>query len=58
MSEKTSTIAPNGTTWVCTACGRHGKYREKLGDTSCYTWATLCYEEKSPEGRWLAVNPS
>jgi hypothetical protein len=36
--------APEGTTWLCGACGREGKNRDELGDTSCRTWAVLVYE--------------
>jgi len=36
--------AREGTTWLCGACGREGKDRDKLGDTSCRTWAVLVYE--------------
>lgn len=39
-----SNVAPEGSIWVCRACGRHGRDRYKLGDSSCVTWAILCAE--------------
>lgn len=37
-------IAPEGTVWLCGACGRQGRDRHALGDTSCVTWAVLVQE--------------
>lgn len=36
--------APKGQEWVCQACGRRGEDKTRLGDTSCFTWAVLCYK--------------
>lgn len=33
--------APEGFEWVCTACGRHGTNRARLGDSSCFTNSVL-----------------
>ncbi len=38
------TIAREGTIWLCGACGRSGKDRDAIGDTSCRTWAVLVHE--------------
>ena len=35
-------IAPEGTEWVCGACGRHGSDRTRIGDESCFLNAVLC----------------
>jgi hypothetical protein len=40
--------APAGAVWVCGACGRNGKRRDKIGDESCYLNATLCVDDKPP----------
>jgi hypothetical protein len=48
-------LAPPGTVWVCTACGRHGKDRFGLTDSACWGKAVLCYEDKTPSGAWRAV---
>ncbi len=37
--------APDGTIYMCGACGRTGKIRGALGDTSCVTWAVLVHED-------------
>lgn len=34
--------APEGATFVCGACGKHGKQRDEIGDESCFMWAVLC----------------
>jgi len=52
-------IAPDGQIWVCGACGKTSKYRyadERGGmwDSSCMTWAVLCFEDKV-DGKWQAV---
>lgn len=47
-------IAPDGQIWVCGACGRTGKDRYSMGDTSCITWAVLCFDNGSSNG-WEAV---
>lgn len=36
--------APAGAIWLCPACGRTGKVRTRMGDTSCTTWAQLVDE--------------
>lgn len=36
--------APPGAVWVCGACGKHGKQRDRIGDESCFLWAILCSE--------------
>jgi hypothetical protein len=41
-------FAPAGTIWVCPACGRTGKDRYEMDDTSCTTWAVLCFEDRKP----------
>lgn len=33
--------APHGAEWMCMACGRHGKERDRVGDESCYLNAVL-----------------
>jgi hypothetical protein len=43
-------LAPEGTTWVCGACGKCARHRIDGGlsdgwDSSCTTWAVLCYDE-------------
>jgi rubredoxin len=47
--------APAGTIFVCPACGRTGKDRYEMGDTSCTTWAVLCFENREPGKPWQAV---
>lgn len=44
-----------GTIWVCPACGRTSKNKNKLGDTSCVTWAVLCFEKADPAAPWQAA---
>ena len=46
--------APAGQVWVCGACGREGKNRARLKDSSCFSNSTLCYAEKV-DGVWKAV---
>lgn len=29
--------------WVCPLCGRYGTVRHEMGDSSCSTWAVLCW---------------
>lgn len=36
--------AGKGEIWVCAACGRTGKRRDQMGDTSCFLHAVLCEE--------------
>ena len=38
------TLAREGTIWMCGACGKTGKDRDAMGDTSCRTWAVLVEE--------------
>lgn len=47
--------APKGKIWVCPGCGRKGKDRFELGDTSCVTWAILCFEKRGKDGKYRAV---
>lgn len=44
-----SDLAEPGTVWVCGACGKRARHRVEGGidagwDTSCFTWAVLCWE--------------
>lgn len=56
-------FAPDGTTWVCGACGKTSKDRYGDGksswDESCMLNAVLCHAEKKPDEnglfRWTAV---
>ncbi len=44
--------------WVCPACGREGPSREKVGDESCYIWATEVDPasiERADDGRILSA---
>jgi hypothetical protein len=34
--------APDGATFVCGACGKHGQQRDRIGDESCFLNAILC----------------
>lgn len=46
--------APEGTTWVCGACGKSTKDLASFGDESCRTWAVLCDDstvERDQTGR-------
>lgn len=58
-----SWAAPEGTVWVCGACGKYGKDRLGVGDESCAMWGTLCYEDSlifGPDGKVIgakAVKP-
>jgi hypothetical protein len=45
MSED-NRFAPEGTIWVCGACGQHGKDRYEIGDESCLLNAVLCVDDK------------
>lgn len=53
--------APAGQVFVCWACGKFSKTRAPSKasspgwDGSCMSNAVLCFEEKSPDGHWLAV---
>jgi hypothetical protein len=47
--------APEGQVFVCGACGRVAKTRYGMKDDSCILWATLCHEEKNPDGTYRAV---
>jgi hypothetical protein len=38
------TLAREGTIWMCGACGKTGKDRDKVGDESCRTWSVLVHE--------------
>lgn len=57
--------APEGTVWVCLACGKRARNRvsggiDRFWDESCYMHAELVYEwavEVIPGGRVCAVNP-
>jgi hypothetical protein len=42
-------IAPEGQTWLCQVCNRHGKDKTMLGDSSCFTWAILVFENSIME---------
>jgi len=56
MSNEGTEHAPEGTVWVCGACGKRATTRngwdaenrstaiDRGWDTSCATWAVLCYE--------------
>lgn len=55
MSE--NRYAVDGCIWVCGACGRTGTDRYEMGDTSCMTWAVLCFEEQV-DGQWIAATPA
>jgi hypothetical protein len=61
---KESNEAPEGTVWVCSACGKASKYRDRGTpdhkflsrgwDVSCYMHAVLCSEDSveiGPTGR-------
>lgn len=53
--------APNGAIWVCRACGRNGKRRDKIGDESCFLRAVLCVDNKPDnvltyQWKWQAWN--
>lgn len=51
---------PKDQRWVCPACGKYtlpGQPRSKLGDTSCVTWAVLCWADRTVEGWWEPVFP-
>lgn len=48
-------ISPPGMIWVCSACGRTGRDRYLMGDSSCMTWAVLCRAGGPP---WKAVEPA
>lgn len=45
-------LAPEGQTWVCSACGRYNRNRADVGDESCFLNAVLCY---SPTQQWRIV---
>ena len=48
-------IAPDGQEFVCGACGRHGKLRDRIGDESCFLNAVLCYTSSLVEVNGLIV---
>lgn len=53
-----NTPAAPGTIWVCSACGRHGPVKGRLGDTSCVMHAVLCDTDSlrfDAEGRLTAA---
>lgn len=52
MSQPRPRYALEETIWVCAVCGRSGKDRYNLGDSSCATWAVLCREGGPP---WTAT---
>lgn len=35
-------FAPEGSIWVCAACGKYGSDRAWIGDESCFMNAVLC----------------
>lgn len=58
--------APEGTTFVCGACGKRSRTRYGFDDTgarcadagwdaSCMLHAVLCYDRKGDGGAWVAV---
>lgn len=47
--------APPGQIYVCAACGKTAIRRYALRDSSCWTWAVLCYLQKNADGKWVAV---
>lgn len=49
------TPAPAEQVYVCGACGRQARTVNGLKDTSCRTWATLCFKQKTKDGAWRAV---
>ncbi len=54
MNDNPDWAAPAGQTWVCAACGKNGKLRDRIGDESCFLNAVLCWAEKK-DGHWVAV---
>lgn len=60
-------LAPEGQVWVCAICGRRAKSRWGFDaknnstvldygyDSSCMSHSVLCFEERGPDGAWLAV---
>lgn len=38
--------APDGSVWVCTACGKYGPKRHRIGDESCFVNAELILLDK------------
>lgn len=38
---RTEWTAPEGACWICGACGRYGKQRDRIGDASCFLNAVL-----------------
>lgn len=47
-------VAPDGQTWVCAACGKNGRDRMGIGDSSCFLNAVLCYVDRA-DGVWRAA---
>lgn len=46
--------APEGTIWICPACGKSARDRYGAWDVSCAMWAVLCVEssvERDTTGR-------
>lgn len=40
-------IAPDGALWVCIACGKHARERDKVGDESCFMNAVLMKDDRT-----------
>jgi len=41
--------APEGCVYVCGACGKTAPSRYAFRDSSCWTWATLCYVQSDAD---------
>jgi hypothetical protein len=52
--------AGEGQEWVCGACGRHGKQRDRIGDEACFINAVLCVPAPINEDgvEWMALRAS
>ncbi len=49
-------VAPPGTIWVCSACGKTAFHKRDYDDVSCMTHSVLCYLIKTSD-TWTAVQP-
>lgn len=62
LTKYSNRLAPEGQVYVCGACGKQSQ--DKWGykaisygwDENCMAWAVLCFQEKGPEGEWVAVD--